>query len=116
MHSTRTFCCREGLAALLEENPRSQLVYSKDANQFAAALAPRAQPEPAITLPCSDTASAKKADAWAAPTIAFETGERIRGWGSSDTQSATRRHDVQVSGISASLRCDVCAFKRSSST
>jgi hypothetical protein len=25
---------------------------------------------------CSDTASAEKADAWAVPTIAFETGER----------------------------------------
>lgn len=46
---------------------------------------------------CSDTASAEKADAWAVPTIAFETGELVRACGSSDNQAATARHDVQVS-------------------
>jgi|SRR6188508_2587874 hypothetical protein len=46
---------------------------------------------------CSGTASAEKTDAWAVPTIAFETGERVRACGSSDNQAPTRRHDAQVS-------------------
>ena len=86
---------REGRAALLgtpHVTPRLQ----QDANQFGGARA-TGPTRTGDHTGCSDTASAEKAAAWAVPTIAFETGERFRACGSSDNQSATGRHDGQVS-------------------
>ena len=86
---------REGLAALLGK-PQVTTRLQQDANQFGGARATGPTRTGDHTA-CSDTASAEKADAWAVPTIAVETGQRVRACGSSDSQSATGRDDVQVS-------------------
>ena len=86
---------REGFAALLGKHQVTTRL-QQDTNQLGGARATGPTRTGDYT-DCSDTASAEKADAWAVPTIAFETGERFGALGSSDNESATGRHDGQVS-------------------